>query len=206
RVATTYTRSARQFLHEQGIHHFNLVKADGAIEAAPTLGYADVVIDLTQTGTTIRENRLKELNDGVILSSQACLIGNKLALLNNLDLIEKLRLILENMDASLLGRRYLNVTANIQGTSAEEVAARVLQNHVTTGLQGPTIAPVYGREANEQNWFSVTIIVRDKQLLESVEYLRSIGGTQAVAFPTEFVFLEQSRTFERLQETLAELS
>ncbi|MEM6282671.1 MAG: ATP phosphoribosyltransferase [Chloroflexota bacterium] len=204
RVATTYTRSARQFLHEQGIHHFSLVRADGAIEAAPTLGYADIVVDLTQTGTTIRENRLKEIPDGVILSSQACLIGNRTALLNDPHLIEKLRLMLETMDASLLGRRYFNVIANIPGESADEIAEKVTQNPITTGLQGPTIAPVYGAE--DRQWFSVTVIVRDRQLLSAVEYLRSVGGNQVVAYPTEFVFMEQSETFERLQETLAALS
>ena len=36
-----------------------MVKAVGAIEAAPTIGYADMIIDLTQTGTTFRENHLK---------------------------------------------------------------------------------------------------------------------------------------------------
>src|SRR6266446_2416520 len=76
RVATKFTNLARQFLHQHGIHHFTLVEAEGAIEAAPTLGYADVIIDLSATGTTLRENHLKPLRDGVILDSNACLIAN----------------------------------------------------------------------------------------------------------------------------------
>ena len=67
RVATTYSNLARQFLHDQGIHHFTLVNAEGAIEAAPTIGYADIIVDLVQTGTTLRENHLKALPDGVIV-------------------------------------------------------------------------------------------------------------------------------------------
>lgn len=208
RVATTYTRSARQFLHEQGIHHFTLVRADGAIEAAPTLGYADVVVDLTQTGTTLRENRLKPLPDGVIISSQACLIGNREALQRDPQLIDTLRMILEAMDASLLGRRYYQLTANIQGATPEQVAKKVLANPVTAGLQGPSVAPVFGKTSlngNQQNWYAVTVIVSYKELLKAVEHLRSIGGTQAAAHPVKFVFLERSPTFERLQEKLKQL-
>ncbi|MCA9906191.1 MAG: ATP phosphoribosyltransferase, partial [Anaerolineae bacterium] len=80
RIATTYPHMTRKFLHAQGIHHFTIVNAEGAIEAAPTIGYADAVVDLTQTGTTLRENHLKPIGDGVILESQACLIGNRTAL------------------------------------------------------------------------------------------------------------------------------
>lgn len=77
RIATKYPTLTRQFLRNQGLHHFTLVKAEGAIEAAPTLDYADIIVDLTQTGTTLRENHLKILADGIIIDSQACLIGNR---------------------------------------------------------------------------------------------------------------------------------
>src|SRR5689334_12337220 len=104
RIATKYPTLTRQFLHNQGLHHFTLVKAEGAIEAAPTLGYADIIIDLTQTGTTLRENHLKALADGVIVESQACLIGNADALRSRPDVLEAARLLLEYMDAALQGR------------------------------------------------------------------------------------------------------
>lgn len=204
RVATTYTRSARKFLHEQGIHHFTLVKSDGAIEAAPTLGYADVVVDLTQTGTTLRENRLRSLRDGVIISSQACLIGNREALQNDSHLLETVRLMLEYIEASLNGGKYYQLTANITGSSANDVAERVLANQVTHGLQGPTISKVYTDLGdNSQTWYAVTIVVRTKDLLEAVEYLRRIGGTQTTAQPIRFVFMEEAASFTRLKQHLA---
>lgn len=206
RVATTYTHSARQFLHEQGIHHFTLVKADGAIEAAPTLGYADVVVDLTQTGTTLRENRLKSLPDGVILSSQACLIGNKQALSEHPGILQTLQTMLELMDASMMAKRYSHLTANIQGESAKSVAARVMENPVTTGLHGPSIARVHGNQSeNDMSWYAVTVVVKQHDLLAAIEHLRSIGGTQATTHPATFVFMQQSPTFQQLQQKLAEL-
>lgn len=88
RVATVYSNLCRQFLHDQGIHHFVLVNAEGAIEAAPTIGYADIIVDLVQTGTTLRENHLKALPDGVIVELQACLVGNRRALRENLAVLD----------------------------------------------------------------------------------------------------------------------
>ena len=105
RVATTYPRNTRQFLHAHGIHHFTIVQAEGAIEAAPTIGHADIIVDLVQTGTTLRENHLKALPDGVVVESQACLIGHRPTLLAVPAARETARRMLEHMDAALEGKR-----------------------------------------------------------------------------------------------------
>jgi ATP phosphoribosyltransferase len=199
RVATTYTNLARQYLHAQGIHHFTLVNAEGAIEAAPTIGYADIIIDLAQTGTTLRENHLKALADGVIVESQACLVGNAEALRSHPDALEAARVLLEYMDAALQGRHYYQVTVNIRGESAEEVARKVASNSLTRGLQGPTVAPIYSPNGDaEATWFTITVIIDNDNLLQAVEHLRAIGGTQSVVVPVRYVFLEQSSTYQRL--------
>ena len=101
RVATTYPNKTREFLHKNGIHHFSIVAAEGAIEAAPTIGYADIVVDLVQTGTTLRENHLKPLPDGVIINSQACLIGSRQTLQEHPEAMNAARILLEHIDAAL---------------------------------------------------------------------------------------------------------
>lgn len=206
RVATTYTNLSRQFLHSWGIHHFTLVKAEGAIEAAPTLGYADIVIDLTQTGTTLRENHLKPVSNGVIVESQACLIGNRRVLHNNATALETTRTMLEYIDAALQGRRYNQITVNICGSSAEDIASKVTNNAITRGLQGPTIAPIYAPHdkviSEDTNWFTVTVIVDNKHLLDAIEYLRSIGGMQSSVIPVRYIFLENSPTFKQFLSNL----
>src|SRR5258706_8728318 len=106
RVATKFTNLARQFLHQHGVHHFTLVEAEGAIEAAPMLGYGDIIIDLSATGTTLRENHLKPLSDGVLLESNACLIGNAQRLRECLPVLETAQTMLEVIDATLTGRSY----------------------------------------------------------------------------------------------------
>jgi ATP phosphoribosyltransferase len=202
RIATTYTALARQYLHQQGIHHFTLVKAEGAIEAAPTIGYADIVVDLTQTGTTLRENHLKMLSDGVIVESQACLIANKQALKSNPELLQTLKVLLEYIDAALNGKRYQQMTVNILGSDAESVAHKVAAHPATRGLQGPTIAPIYSANGHSgghnAQWYTVTIIVHTKDLLQAVEYLRSIGASQMSSIPLRYAFLDNSPTYTRL--------
>jgi ATP phosphoribosyltransferase len=199
RVATTYSNLARQFLHEQGIHHFTLVNAEGAIEAAPTIGYADIIVDLVQTGTTLRENHLKALPDGVLVESQACLVGNRNALRENSVVIDAARIMLEHIDGALQGRGFSQVTVNIHGENAEEIARRIAANPITRGLQGPTVAPIQGTETH---WHTVTIIIANSHLLQAVEYLRELGGTQAIVVPVRYIFLDESPTFARLQQTL----
>jgi ATP phosphoribosyltransferase len=203
RVATTYTHLARRFLHAHDIHHFTLVKAEGAIEAAPTLGYADIVIDLTQTGTTLRENRLRLLPDGVITWSQASLIGNRRILENNPERLETVRTFLEHIDGALQGRRYYQVTANMRGDNPESIAQKLAQNPITKGLKGPTVAPIYAADSNDTNWHMITITVKDSDLLSAVEHIRSAGGTQCNAVPLRYVFMEESATFANLLQQLS---
>lgn len=202
RIATTYPNMTRQFMYANGIHHFSLASAEGAIEAAPTIGYADFIVDLVQTGTTLRENHLKALPDGVIVESQACLVGNRRALQSDSDLRETVRVLLEHIDAALQGRSYSQVTVNIRGESAEDVALRVASNPLTRGLQGPTIAPIYGSAENSDTWFTITIIVANKQLLPAVESLRALGATQSIVTPVRYVFLEHSPTYMALLQAL----
>lgn len=198
RVATTFTNLTRQYLHEQGIHHFTILNAEGAIEVAPTIGYADVIVDLMQSGTTLRENHLKPLTDGVIVESQACLVGNRQALQDPV-VLNAARVMLEHIDAALQGRSYSQVTVNMRGDSVDTIAARIVENPLTRGLQGPTIAPIYSAEGG---WHTVTIIVSNKSLLSAVEYLRELGGTQASVIPVRYVFLESSPTFNKLRALL----
>jgi ATP phosphoribosyltransferase len=205
RIATKYPSLTRRFLHRHGIHHFSLVKAEGAIEAAPTLEYADIIVDLTQTGTTLRENHLKWLADGVIIESQACLIGNRRALQADAFTRTTVRTLLEYIDGALNGRSYYQVIANIQGRSAEDVAHLVAHNPVTHGLQGPTIAPIYGIEGNassDNHWYTVTVIIPSKHLLQAVEYLRAIGGTQSIVTPVRYIFHEESSTYAAMLRDL----
>ncbi len=78
RIATKYWRLAQNFFSQKhGIQVYRIVESLGATEGAPAAGSADVVVDITTTGSTLRANHLKVLQDGVILRSQACLAASK---------------------------------------------------------------------------------------------------------------------------------
>ncbi|MDZ5698922.1 ATP phosphoribosyltransferase [Chelativorans sp. M5D2P16] len=75
RIATKYWRLTQQFFSQKhGIQVYRIVESLGATEGAPAAGSADVIVDITSTGSTLRANHLKVLEDGIILRSQACLV------------------------------------------------------------------------------------------------------------------------------------
>jgi ATP phosphoribosyltransferase len=77
RIATKYWRLTQQFFSQMhGIQVYRIVESLGATEGAPAAGSADIVVDITTTGSTLRANHLKILSDGVILKSQACLVSS----------------------------------------------------------------------------------------------------------------------------------
>lgn len=74
-IATKYWRMTQQFFSRQhGIQLYRIVESLGATEGAPAAGQADIIVDITSTGSTLTANHLKVLNDGVILRSEACLV------------------------------------------------------------------------------------------------------------------------------------
>ncbi|RWH03965.1 ATP phosphoribosyltransferase [Mesorhizobium sp.] len=78
RIATKYWRLTQQFFSlKHGIQVYRIVESLGATEGAPAAGLADVIVDITTTGSTLRANHLKVLSDGIILKSQACLVASR---------------------------------------------------------------------------------------------------------------------------------
>ncbi|MFN7025282.1 MAG: ATP phosphoribosyltransferase [Pseudorhizobium sp.] len=74
-IATKYWRLTQQFFSRQhGIQLYRIVESLGATEGAPAAGQADIIVDITSTGSTLKANHLKVLRDGVILKSEACLV------------------------------------------------------------------------------------------------------------------------------------
>lgn len=78
RIATKYWRLTQGFFTRlHGIQSYRIVESLGATEGAPAAGSADIIVDITSTGSTLTANHLKILTDGVILKSEACLVRSK---------------------------------------------------------------------------------------------------------------------------------
>jgi len=74
-IATKYWRLTQSFFSTRhGIQLYRIVESLGATEGAPASGAADIIVDITTTGSTLKANHLRILSDGVILRSEACLV------------------------------------------------------------------------------------------------------------------------------------
>ena len=196
RIATKYPRLLRTYLYERGINYFTLVPASGTMEAAPAAGYADLIADLTATGATLRENQLKTVDDGTILTSQACLVANPVLLAAEEPAWWLARSITEMMEAHLRAEPFYRITANVQGPSAEAVSSTILARPGLAGLRGPTVSRVYNVE--EQDWFSVSLLVQKERLLEAVDHLRGCGAVDVAASQLSYLFDGHSQAYKAL--------
>ena len=77
RIATKYQNITREFLIDKQVTNFEIIESQGATEGAIVNGIADVVVDITSTGETLKQNKLKTIEDGILLESFAAIFMNK---------------------------------------------------------------------------------------------------------------------------------
>ncbi|KAL2904713.1 ATP phosphoribosyltransferase 2 chloroplastic [Bienertia sinuspersici] len=134
------------------------------------MGIADAILDLVSSGTTLRENNLKEIEGGVVLQSQGkwSVYGAH---------VMPLPVCLTSITCSVLLIFSYQVTANMRGSSAEEVAERIISQPSLSGLQGPTISPVFCRRDGKvtADYYAIVICVPKKDLYTSVQQLRAVS-------------------------------
>lgn len=202
RIATKYRNFTREWLYAKGITHFSLVNAEGALEAAPTMGYADMIADISATGTTLKENRLKVFEGGVMLKSDACLIGNRQRLTQDSDKLQLTKHIVELIEAHLNSRRFVSLTVNIQAESTQQVGDLLIGDPLLSGLIGPGITEIRPKVGQSGGWYSINITIPKGDLLAAMEKLRTIGATDIAVLQPTYIFSAQSETFENLQQSL----
>jgi ATP phosphoribosyltransferase len=202
RIGTKYPTLTARFLEQAGIPN-SLVYAEGTLETAPAIGYADMISDLVSSGQTLRDNHLKPLSDGLVVDSQAALIANRNSLKTNPLALAMARQLLEYFEAYLRARGELAIFANIRGNSAEEIAAQVFTQPTIAGLQGPTVSRVISRDSSE-SWFAVNVIVQRTRLFQAVNELRAIGGSGVVVMPVSYIFEEEPPRYTAMLRALRE--
>ncbi|OIT02411.1 PREDICTED: ATP phosphoribosyltransferase 2, chloroplastic-like [Nicotiana attenuata] len=204
RVATGFTYLGPKFMKDNGLKHVTFSTADGALEAAPAMGIADAIVDLVSSGTTLRENNLKEIEGGVILESQAVLVAGRKSLMQRKGVLDITHEMLERLEAHLRAVGQFTVTANMRGSSAEEVAERILSQTSLSGLQGPTVSPVFCKRDGRvtADYFAIVICVPKKALYKSVQQLRAIGGSGVLISPLTYIFDEETPRWRQLLSML----
>jgi ATP phosphoribosyltransferase len=200
RVATKFPVLAARFLERNRVP-FSLVDAEGTLEIAPAIGYADLIVDLVSSGQTLRDNRLRPLVDGEILKSQAVLIANRAALQNNPQALATAQRLLEFFEAHLRAQGNVSIFANMRGESPEAIAAAMFTQKTIGGLNGPTISRIIVRDG-DPGWYDAHIIVHRDELFAAISELRAIGGSGVVVAPVTYIFEEEPPRYKAMLKAL----
>jgi len=200
RVVTKFPIMTGYFLTNHNIP-YTLIAAEGTLETAPAIGYADLISDLVSSGQTLKDNRLRQLPDGIILPSQAALIANRKALQSHAETLEMARRLLEYIEAHLRAKENLLVIANMRGDSPESIAHKMFTQTTVSGLQGPTISPIVVR-GGDQRWHSVSIVVRKDLLPQTITELRAVGGSGIIVSPVTYIFEEEPPRYKAMLTAL----
>jgi ATP phosphoribosyltransferase len=189
KVATKFPKLTVDFFSSRTDIPIEVIRAEGALEIAPTVGYADLIVDLVSTGTTLRDNRLKKLPGGILLDAEACLIANFKRLQENTDTLDVATQLLEMIGAHLRGVGNLAVFANVRASSEDEISQKIFQKQVICGLQGPTISRILTRD--HEAFYAIHVVVQKESLHKAICELREIGGSGVVVTPVNYIFEEE---------------
>lgn len=204
RVSTKYPALTRTYFRKWGIYYYQLIDSDGALELHPSLGIADVIVDLTSSGTTLKDNRLREIEAGTVLDSASCLIGHapSLAALAEEGVTGPLALLLDAMDGvrASEGWLHLEVVGN-PAAPGDGTAAAVAAYLRDQGAQHIARGDVW--DAQDAPGWRVTALVAAKKLTACQRHLFTLGANRIVGLPTRFVFGRDSHsTFDTLRAQL----
>ena len=168
RVATVFPRVTRRFFERAGMA-VEIVPVSGAVEVTPHLGIADIIVDLTSTGSTLRVNGLREV--ATVLESSARLItahgvramesGEKRRALD--ELVIALTSVLRAR-----GKRYL--MANVPRAALDRV------KEVLPGLNGPTVIDILDGVPGASTHVAVHAVVSANAIYRTITQLKALGG------------------------------
>jgi ATP phosphoribosyltransferase len=200
RVSTKYPHLTQDFFRRRGIHHYQVIDSDGALELHPSLGIADIIVDLTSSGTTLKDNRLREIEGGTVIESASCLIGHTPAIRALVAEGEAgpLALLLDAMDGVRASEGWLHL--EVVGSPAEPAprTAEAVASYLTEqGAQHVARGQVWDAEGGDA--WRVTALVLAKRLTACQRTLFRLGARRVVGLPTRFVFdRDGESTFDRI--------
>ena len=168
-VATEFPVLTRKYLNEKGLD-LKIIKLSGSTEAAPFIGIADLITDLTSTGSTLKMNHLKIIDN--ILDSTIKLIANKESLETRSELIEAVSTSIKGvLDAD---RKKL-IMMNVKDDDLNNV------KKVMPSMGGLTISEVL----SDEKTVAVQAVIDEKEVFELVNDLRNAGAKDILVVPIE---------------------
>ena len=189
RVATKYVNMTRAFFAGHGIADYRIVESLGATEGAPAAGTAELIVDITTTGSTLAANGLKVIDDGIMLRSQANLVASI-----NADWNAKARkaaqLLLDRIAAERRARTMREVRMRFKGADEEMLAEAKGRFGVQSPFGGPTSSGM------------LTLLCPPSTLHEFTIFLRERGAETVIVSAPEYVFAQDNPLFDKLMAKL----
>ncbi|GAA1547840.1 ATP phosphoribosyltransferase [Kribbella lupini] len=158
RIATSFAGILSDHLAENGVEA-SVVKLDGAVESAVQLGVADVIADVVETGTTLRQAGLEVFGEP-ILTSEAVLITR-----HGVDQPAGLQQLVRRLQGVLVARNYVMMDYDIRAESVEAA------NALTPGLESPTVSPLH-----REGWVAVRVMVLRADAQKIMDQLWDVGA------------------------------
>jgi len=163
RIATSFPRSTKSFFDSIDPDHKTVIETvSGSVEVACALGLADAVVDLIETGETMRAAGLEELN--VLVESEAAFIINPHS--KHKHIAER---ITKRINGVMTAQQYVMVEYNIQRSSLPQAVK------ITPGTTSPTLSPLDNPE-----WIAVKVMVPKDESNKILDELESIGARDIV--------------------------
>jgi ATP phosphoribosyltransferase len=162
RIATSYVGVVEGFLSEHGIDA-TVVRLDGAVETSIQLGVADVIADVVETGSTLKQAGLEIVGE-VIMESEAVLITRS-GLAGDTVELPGFEVFKRRADGVLVARSYLMMDYDIPADRVEEAVA------LTPGLESPTVSPLH-----REGWVAVRSMVPSAGAQQLMDDLYEIGA------------------------------
>jgi len=161
RVATKYVNLTREFFASHGIVDYRIVESSGATEGAPAAGSAELIVDITTTGTTLAANALKIVDDGVMLRSQANLVASRNASWANGER-ETARAILDRIAAQARARACREVRTRFR--ECNDALLGEIRNRfgVVTPFGGPTSSGMLTLHCPGAQVYALASLLREK--------------------------------------------
>ncbi|EWS82704.1 ATP phosphoribosyltransferase [Brachybacterium phenoliresistens] len=162
RIATSYENLVEDHLAQKGIDA-EVVHLDGAVESSIRLGVAEVIADVVETGTTLRQAGLETFGDP-IMTSQAVLFSRPGMELED-DARRTLDVLIRRVRSVLVAREYVLIDYDIPQEKLEAAVA------ITPGFQAPTVSPLHNG-----SWSAVRSMVERKQVNRVLDDLYDAGA------------------------------
>lgn len=185
RVATKYLNLTRDFFSGLGIVDYRIVESSGATEGAPAAGSAELIVDITTTGSTLAANGLKIVDDGIILRSQANLVAARAASWDA-TARETARRILDRIAAQARARGYREVRTRFPGCNEAMLADATTRFGVVAPFGGPTSSGM------------LTLHCPPAAIHDLASFMRERGAQSIVVAEIEYVFAQDNPLYSKL--------